>query len=160
MPTRVRTHQRARHAKIGESLKVVLQFVNIGRATYDRYIFNADEPEQAVIRHALTPILARLHNASANGRDMPPLDREAQLDALLPTLPADLPDVNEEPWTIPELAENLKVSRGLLIRYIDCGALPAYQFQGEWRIKNTDAIAHGHSTLRQCAVVLKTSTFK
>jgi excisionase family DNA binding protein len=42
--------------------------------------------------------------------------------------------------TIPQLAEHLTVAETTVRRWIRAGVLPAYQFQGKYRIRKTDAI--------------------
>jgi excisionase family DNA binding protein len=44
----------------------------------------------------------------------------------------------EKLYTLPEIAEILKVSRKSVYRYIESGKLKASKATGQWRIKQSD----------------------
>lgn len=47
-----------------------------------------------------------------------------------------------EPYVTPrQLGRYLLVDRRTIMKWITAGSLPAYQFEGEWRIKTADARA-------------------
>ena len=46
--------------------------------------------------------------------------------------------VEETYYTLPEVAEKLKVSRRTVYRWVQAGELPAYRLGGEFRITERD----------------------
>jgi excisionase family DNA binding protein len=46
--------------------------------------------------------------------------------------------VEETYYTLPEVAEKLKVSRRTVYRWVQAGELPAYKLGGEFRITERD----------------------
>ncbi len=49
-----------------------------------------------------------------------------------------MPTVEETYYTLPEIAEKLKVSRRTVYRWVQAGELPAYKLGGEFRITERD----------------------